>query len=73
MNQKNAKTSGEIETETLSDYWMVEDMFTFENIGFSNTVGSTKYLICAECEIGPIGYHDIITKKSYIAVKRVKI
>ena len=30
-------------------------MFTFENIGFSNTVGDFKYLICADCDMGPIG------------------
>ncbi|XP_046549475.1 guanine nucleotide exchange factor MSS4-like [Haliotis rubra] len=59
--------------ETLTDYWLVEDMFTFDNVGFSNTVGSIKYLICADCEIGPIGWHDLTNKKAfYIAVDRVQ-
>ncbi|XP_050078761.1 guanine nucleotide exchange factor MSS4 homolog [Anopheles maculipalpis] len=57
--------------ETLKDFWMVKDMYTFENIGFSNTVDNRKYLTCADCEVGPIGYHDLETKKSYIALARV--
>lgn len=60
------------ETESLKDYWTVNDMFTFENIGFSNTVQNTKYLICADCEMGPVGYHDVVTKKCFVALKRVK-
>ncbi|EAA10267.3 guanine nucleotide exchange factor MSS4 homolog [Anopheles arabiensis] len=62
----------EFTTETLKDFWMVKDMYTFENIGFSNTVDNRKYLTCADCEVGPIGYHDLETKKSYIALARVK-
>ncbi|KAK6174532.1 hypothetical protein SNE40_017789 [Patella caerulea] len=59
--------------ETLKDYWVVQDMYTFDNVGFSNTVGTTKYLICADCEIGPIGWHDTNDKKAfYVAVDRVK-
>jgi len=58
--------------QMLAEHWLVADMYTFENIGFSNTVGSTKYLICADCEIGPIGWHDIgVTNKFYISVDRV--
>ncbi|XP_041376348.1 guanine nucleotide exchange factor MSS4-like [Gigantopelta aegis] len=61
------------EGETLRDYWMVEDMFTFDNVGFTNSVGTIKYLICADCEIGPIGWHDSTNKKRfYIALDRVK-
>lgn len=60
------------EDEEISEYWMVEDMFTFENIGFSNTVDNMKYLICADCEMGPVGWHDLNEKKSYIALSRVK-
>ena len=62
----------EFTTETLKEFWMVKDMYTFENIGFSNTVDNRKYLTCADCEVGPIGYHDLETKKSYIALARVK-
>ncbi|XP_053664473.1 guanine nucleotide exchange factor MSS4 homolog [Anopheles marshallii] len=62
----------EFTSETLKDFWMVENMYTFENIGFSNTVDNRKYLTCADCELGPIGYHDLETKKSYIALARVQ-
>ncbi|XP_065075772.1 guanine nucleotide exchange factor MSS4 homolog [Ochlerotatus camptorhynchus] len=58
--------------EKLKHFWVVSDMFTFENIGFSHTVDKTKYLICADCEIGPVGYHDLQTKRCYIALQRVK-
>ncbi|XP_065827508.1 guanine nucleotide exchange factor MSS4-like [Oscarella lobularis] len=59
--------------ETLTQFWLVDDMFTFENVGFSNTVGGTvKYLCCADCEMGPIGWHDIGDRtRYYVAVLRV--
>lgn len=59
--------------EDLKAFWLVTDMFTFDNVGFTNTVDSIKYLICADCEIGPIGWHHISDKKAfYVAVERVK-
>lgn len=58
--------------ETITDYWLVDDMYTFENIGVSHTVGNVKYLACADCERGPVGWHDLATRKSYIALPRVK-
>ncbi|VDD75816.1 unnamed protein product [Mesocestoides corti] len=49
----------EFPREPVSTFWTVERMHDFENVGFCNTVeGGIKYLICADCEIGPIGYHD---------------
>lgn len=71
MSQK--KNSESIEREMLSDYWMVPDIYMFDNIGFSKTVDSgLKYLICADCEIGPIGWYDDSNKQSYVALSRVK-
>ena len=29
-------------------------------------------LICADCEMGPVGYHDVETKKNYISLVRTK-
>ncbi|XP_049544690.1 guanine nucleotide exchange factor MSS4 homolog [Anopheles darlingi] len=58
--------------QKLKHFWMVKDMYTFENIGFSNTVNNKKYLICADCEVGPVGYYDLDTKQCYIALDRVK-
>ena len=40
----------------------VDDMFLFDNLGFTNTVDTTKYLACADCDVGPLGYHDLNTK-----------
>ncbi|XP_013105931.1 guanine nucleotide exchange factor MSS4 homolog [Stomoxys calcitrans] len=71
IHQKNTKDINTIETESLEDFWVIDDMFTFENIGFSNTVDKRKFLICADCEMGPVGYHDIETKKCFVALKRV--
>lgn len=72
MHQKHSRSPNELETESFKDFWFVDDMFTFENIGFSNTVGDFKYLICADCEMGPVGYHEISTKKNFVAIARVK-
>src|SRR5688572_3717200 len=77
MRKKSEKcTTGEApaeDGETLNEHWLVSDMFTFENVGFSNTVGTVKYLICADCEIGPIGWHDVnIKNEFYIALGRVE-
>jgi len=69
---KTAEASAD-DGETLNEHWLVNDMFTFENVGFSNTVGTVKYLICADCEIGPIGWHDVNVKNEfYIAQSRVE-
>jgi hypothetical protein len=57
--------------ESLTDFLLVEDIFTFENMGFSHTVENRKYLACAECEFGPIGFHDLISKQSYLSVARI--
>ena len=71
--KKKSDSSSAMDGETLTDYWVVDDMFTFENLGFSNTVGGIKYLICADCEVGPIGWHDTTDKTAYyISTTRVK-
>lgn len=46
----------ESQQDALTDFWQVSGMFTFENVGFSNAVEGIKYLICADCEQGPIGW-----------------
>lgn len=71
--KKKSEQSEAGDGETLKDFWIVDDMFTFENVGFSNTVDGIKYLTCADCEIGPVGYHDTKNQKEfYIAHERVK-
>ena len=72
MTKKKCDTGeGEIQYEKLKYFWQINDMYTFENIGFSNTVDNVKYLACADCEIGPVGYYNINTKISYVAMARV--
>lgn len=70
--RKRSEKSDDSEEEELSDYWVINDMYQFENIGYSNTVNGKKYLTCADCEIGPLGWFDQETKVSYLAVSRVK-
>ncbi|CAE6427849.1 unnamed protein product [Rhizoctonia solani] len=38
-------------------WWLVKPSpMQFENIGFSRAVGEIKYLSCAECDLGPLGW-----------------
>jgi len=67
------KKENEGEKERVTKFYRVDDMFHFDNIGFSNTVGNYKFLSCADCDLAPIGYHDISTRLSYIAIDRIKI
>ncbi|EGW14597.1 Guanine nucleotide exchange factor MSS4 [Cricetulus griseus] len=56
--------------DLLQENWLVNDMFIFENVGFTKDVGNIKFLICADCEIGPIGWHCIDDKNSfYVALE----
>ena len=73
IQKKEEFASELLQGETLTRHWLVSDMFAFENVGFSMTVGSIKYLACADCDRGPIGWHDIKDKtKFYVAVERVE-
>ena len=69
---KAESSAGADDSEEVSYFWLVDDIFTFENISFSQTVSNRKFLACADCEYGPIGFHDIETKLSYLSVDRVK-
>lgn len=69
--KKKSETDSDLTKEKLIQFYRVEDMFDFDNIGFSHTVEDTKYLICADCEIGPVGWHSISSKKCYVALNRV--
>ena len=43
-------------TEVLMDHWAVSDQFDFENVGVSKAIDvNFRYLICADCDAGPIG------------------
>lgn len=71
--KKKSEQQKATDGEKLSEHWVVSDMMTFENVGFTNTVGTAKYLICADCEVGPVGWHDVTDKTKYfIALDRVQ-
>ncbi|NXL68830.1 MSS4 factor, partial [Chordeiles acutipennis] len=58
--------------ELVREHWLVRDMFSFENVGFTRDVGNVKFLVCADCEAGPIGWHSLDDKSSfYVALERV--
>ncbi|CAF0749643.1 unnamed protein product [Brachionus calyciflorus] len=74
LRQKKSIVTGDsIEYELLQNFWIVNDAFTFENIGFTNTVDNKKYLICADCEIGPLGVQNLDNPNEfYLSIDRVK-
>ncbi|KAK7202413.1 Mss4-like protein [Myxozyma melibiosi] len=40
-------------------FWVLTDPFQFDNLGFSkSSTTGIKYLACADCDRGPLGYHD---------------
>ncbi|KAM4700749.1 guanine nucleotide exchange factor MSS4 [Discoglossus pictus] len=73
MKKKSSLTeSSPPDCELLVEHWLVHDMFTFENVGFTKDVGSIKFLVCADCEVGPIGWHSLEEKSNfYVALERV--
>eukprot|EP01100_Stratorugosa_tubuloviscum_P004641 TRINITY_DN2167_c3_g1_i1.p1 TRINITY_DN2167_c3_g1~~TRINITY_DN2167_c3_g1_i1.p1 ORF type:complete len:154 (+),score=71.20 TRINITY_DN2167_c3_g1_i1:118-579(+) len=58
--------------ETLNWFWEIADMFKFENIGFSKTLGSLRYLTCADCEKEIVGFQNLPNPICYLAANRVK-
>uniref|UniRef100_A0A8C0A8A2 Uncharacterized protein n=1 Tax=Bos mutus grunniens TaxID=30521 RepID=A0A8C0A8A2_BOSMU len=43
---------------------LVDDMFIFQNMEFTKVVGNS-FLVCVDCEIGPIGCHCLDDKNSF--------
>ncbi|KAL4717505.1 hypothetical protein ACJJTC_000654 [Scirpophaga incertulas] len=72
MFQGIDRKQGEIKKEMLNEYYHVDNMYIFENIGFTHQVDNYKYLTCADCEAGPVGYYDLDSKHSYIALSRIE-
>ena len=63
----------DIQNDKLSSFWCVNEMLSFENIGFTNPVNNIKYLICADCEIGPIGLQNLDKPNEFlVSLDRVK-
>ncbi|RSH83994.1 hypothetical protein EHS25_005239 [Saitozyma podzolica] len=75
-------------TPATPSYWRVPTPFSFENIGYSRpdattsippsspgmdtAKGKVKWLICAECDLGPVGWSFEGGKESWVAVERVR-
>lgn len=69
---QRADASTEVALETCKGFWLLDDKFAFHNVGFSHAVGDLRYLTCADCEVGPIGYHTPAEPNSfYVAANRI--
>ena len=56
------------------EFWLIKDIFDFENVGFSRDVGGTvKFLSCADCENGPIGWQDLKSGSIYLCTDDKRI
>ncbi|EPZ32124.1 Mss4-like protein [Rozella allomycis CSF55] len=57
--------------------WFLSNIYTFDNIGVTKPTqmdsfgNDFRFLICAECEIGPLGYLDNANKSIFLAEDRV--
>jgi len=61
--------------EVLGEFWVLDDKFQFDNVGFSNTVQEViKYLSCADCDVGPLGIHYLNAQpeRYLVATDRVR-
>ncbi|KAJ1348908.1 hypothetical protein KIN20_004315 [Parelaphostrongylus tenuis] len=65
--EKNVAT----QKEAVTGFWIVKDMYDFENVGFTKSDEGVKYLVCADCEYGPIGFLDAESKLHYVSNARV--
>ncbi|CAG0889391.1 unnamed protein product [Darwinula stevensoni] len=68
-----SKAAPSQECDILKEFFQVDNIYHFLNLGFSNNVGHVKYLACADCEAGPIGYQDLQSGLSYVAIERVRL
>ncbi|NWZ22680.1 MSS4 factor, partial [Asarcornis scutulata] len=72
MKKKAVAAAAASSGDVVREHWLVRDMFSFENVGFTRDVGNVKFLVCADCEAGPIGWHCLDDKDSfYVALERV--
>jgi len=66
------KGSAEVKTDLITECFQVKDPLQFENVGFSKTVDNVKYLACADCELGPVGWQQLPVGICSVAVSRVR-
>ncbi|KAF9901324.1 hypothetical protein BX616_002295 [Lobosporangium transversale] len=76
-SEKTTVTTTTTTEEELQSFWKVTNMMSFENIGFSKKLpNGIQFLSCADCDIGPLGYHDTsasgAAKEYLIALNRLR-
>ncbi|PAV63339.1 hypothetical protein WR25_25461 [Diploscapter pachys] len=62
---------GEPGYEKISWWWYTEDDMAFDTIGWQ-TINRKKYLMCGDCELGPVGVRSEDNKRFWVAVERCK-
>jgi len=61
------------ELQLVDKFWLLPSLMHFENIGVTRLVDNIKFLSCADCEVGPLGWHDVTDlSKFYLAAERVR-
>ena len=59
------------EEEECTGFWELIEQY--DNVGFTRAAGgAARYLVCADCAAGPVGYASADTGCSYIAHARIK-
>lgn len=61
------------QTEPIRGFFGVKDMFAFENVGFTRSSEGKRYLVCGECEQGPVGFVDPVTEMNYVSPERLDV
>ncbi|UMM29464.1 hypothetical protein L5515_011812 [Caenorhabditis briggsae] len=61
------------QTEPVRGYFGVKDIFAFENVGFTRSSEGKRYLVCGECEQGPVGFVDTLTEMNYVTPERLAV
>ncbi|KAJ1357015.1 hypothetical protein KIN20_030404 [Parelaphostrongylus tenuis] len=58
--------------EAVTGFWVVKDIYDFENVALTKSNEGVKYLECADCESGGIiGFLDAESKLHYVSNARV--
>ncbi|KAI9295635.1 Mss4-like protein [Neoconidiobolus thromboides FSU 785] len=59
--------------KSSTECWKIADVFDFDNISYSKLYkDKLKFLACADCEKGPLGYQIVGEKHSYLFTNKVK-
>jgi hypothetical protein len=83
LHHAEQKSPTELTGDTVKYFWTADDMWTFDNLGFTRPLpshpsapagGQLKYLICGACDNGIIGIQQVggEDNKLYVSHHRVK-